>query len=135
MALIGYTRVSTTDQNLEPQVDALKSAGCETVFEDVISGAKAERPGLNDALAFLRSGEAHTGRIEYRHNAWQKGWTKAWRPHQKVCSTNYSKGEHLANLFIFPLSGGPDVQWSCNFGLQASWRSMSLAPLRNSNVG
>ena len=57
MALIGYARVSTIDQNLEPQVDALKSAGCETVFEDVISGAKAERPGLNDALAFLRSGD------------------------------------------------------------------------------
>ena len=57
MALIGYARVSTTDQNLEPQVDALKSAGCETVFEDVISGTKAERPGLNDAVAFLRSGD------------------------------------------------------------------------------
>ena len=57
MALIGYARVSTTDQNLEPQVDTLKSAGCETVFEDVISGAKAERPGLNDALVFLRRGD------------------------------------------------------------------------------
>ena len=56
-------------------------------------------------------------------------------PHQKVCSTNYSKGEHLANSLIFPLSGGPDVQWSCNFGLQVSWCSMSLEPLRNSNVG
>ena len=41
----------------------------------------------------------------------------AERPHQKVCSTNYSKGEHLENSLIFPLSGGPDVQWSCNFGL------------------
>ena len=57
MALIGYVRVSTTEQELEPQVDALKAAGCETVFEDVISGAKAERPGLNDALAFLRKGD------------------------------------------------------------------------------
>lgn len=57
MALIGYARVSTAEQKLNPQVDALKSAGCETVFEDVISGAKADRPGLNEALAFLRNGD------------------------------------------------------------------------------
>ena len=57
MALIGYARISTTEQKLEPQVDALKAAGCETVFEDVISGAKAERPGLNNALAILRKGD------------------------------------------------------------------------------
>tara|TARA_R110002110_G_scaffold414492_1_gene644684 strand:- start:33 stop:623 length:591 start_codon:yes stop_codon:yes gene_type:complete len=57
MALIGYARISTTEQKLEPQVDALKAAGCETVFEDVISGAKADRPGLNEALAFLRNGD------------------------------------------------------------------------------
>ncbi len=57
MALIGYARISTAEQNLDPQVDALKSAGCETVFEDVISDAKAERPGLNEALAFLRNGD------------------------------------------------------------------------------
>ena len=56
MTLIGYARGSTTDQKLDPQVDALKSAGCETMFKDVISGVKAERPGLNDALAFLRRG-------------------------------------------------------------------------------
>ena len=57
MALIGYVRVSTIDQNLEPQVNELKSAGCETVFKDVISCVKAERPGLNDALDFLRRGD------------------------------------------------------------------------------
>ncbi len=57
MALIGYARVSTTEQKLEPQIDALQAAGCGTVFEDVISGAKADRPGLNEALAFLRKGD------------------------------------------------------------------------------
>ncbi|WP_282121146.1 recombinase family protein [Ruegeria atlantica] len=57
MARIGYVRVSSTDQKLEPQVDALKAAGCETVFEDVISGAKADRPGLQEALTFLRKGD------------------------------------------------------------------------------
>jgi DNA invertase Pin-like site-specific DNA recombinase len=57
MALIGYARISTPDQKLVPQVDALKAAGCETVFEDVIFGANADRPGLNEALAFLRKGD------------------------------------------------------------------------------
>jgi DNA invertase Pin-like site-specific DNA recombinase len=52
--LIGYARVSTGEQNLDMQVDALKRAGCEQVFKDEISGVKAERPGLKEALSFLR---------------------------------------------------------------------------------
>lgn len=54
---IGYIRVSTHDQNLFLQEDALKGVGCETIFKDVASGAKTERPGLNDALAYLREGD------------------------------------------------------------------------------
>ena len=57
MALIGYARVSTVEQNLGLQRDALATAGCETVFEDHASGAKAERPGFADALAHLRRGD------------------------------------------------------------------------------
>src|SRR5215212_4799554 len=55
--LIGYARVSTFDQNLDLQIDALKKAGCEKIYHDQLSGAKAERPGLTTALAFARTGD------------------------------------------------------------------------------
>ena len=52
--LIGYARVSTTDQNLTLQKDALTKAGCEKIYEDEMSGTKDNRPGLNQALDMLR---------------------------------------------------------------------------------
>ncbi len=55
--LIGYARVSTDDQNLDLQRDALNQAGCDQIFEDQLSGAKAERPGLHEALRYARSGD------------------------------------------------------------------------------
>jgi DNA invertase Pin-like site-specific DNA recombinase len=55
--LIGYARVSTLEQSLDLQKDALKRAGCERVFEDRESGARAERPGLARALEALRPGD------------------------------------------------------------------------------
>ena len=54
--LIGYARVSTDDQTLDLQRDALQTAGCERIFEDTASSA-AERPGLRDALDQLRAGD------------------------------------------------------------------------------
>jgi DNA invertase Pin-like site-specific DNA recombinase len=57
MALIGYARVSTTEQHLHLQQDALEKAGCLKIFTDTISGIKAERRGLNDALDYVRDGD------------------------------------------------------------------------------
>lgn len=57
MALIGYARVSTGEQTPAMQLDALTEAGCDRLFEDRVSGAATERPGLAEALAYARSGD------------------------------------------------------------------------------
>ena len=54
---IGYARVSTDDQNLDLQLDALKKAGCVQLFTDQVSGAAAVKTGLEAALAYLREGD------------------------------------------------------------------------------
>ena len=56
--LLGYARVSTDDQNLDLQRDALRAAGCEKVLEDRLSGAKAARPGLTMLLEIARAGDS-----------------------------------------------------------------------------
>ncbi len=57
--LIGYARVSKNEQNLDLQVDSLKKAGCDekNIFTDKITGTKAERIGLAQALSHLRAGD------------------------------------------------------------------------------
>ena len=55
--MIGYARVSTQDQNLELQREALSKAGCKKVFEDKVSGTRADRPGLAKTLEMLREGD------------------------------------------------------------------------------
>ena len=55
--LIGYARVSTQDQNLDLQIDALKQIGCQKIYDDKISGTKDKRPGLELALKDLRAGD------------------------------------------------------------------------------
>jgi predicted site-specific integrase-resolvase len=57
--LIGYARVSTTDQNPDLQIDALLKAGVDRrhIFEDRMSGMRADRPKLNEALAYVTEGD------------------------------------------------------------------------------
>src|SRR6266851_7683114 len=56
--LIGYARVSTQDQTLNLQKDALEKIGCNKIFTDTASGAIPERPGLTEALAYVREGDS-----------------------------------------------------------------------------
>src|ERR1700694_6092644 len=56
--LIGYARVSTQDQNLHLQKDALEKIGCSKIFTDTASGATTERKGLDEALAYVREGDS-----------------------------------------------------------------------------
>jgi DNA invertase Pin-like site-specific DNA recombinase len=54
---IGYARISTQEQTLNLQQDALEKAECNKIFTDVISGVKAERKGLDEALVYVRKGD------------------------------------------------------------------------------
>lgn len=55
--IIGYARISTADQNLEGQLDALSAAGAERIFSDTISGSTRKRPELDKMLDQLREGD------------------------------------------------------------------------------
>lgn len=52
--LIGYARISTSDQNVDLQIDALEKAGCERIFAETASGVRTERAALADALSHAR---------------------------------------------------------------------------------
>ena len=54
---VGYARVSTAQQSPQLQIDALQSAGCQKIYQEIASGAKAQRPQLEQMLAQLRSGD------------------------------------------------------------------------------
>jgi DNA invertase Pin-like site-specific DNA recombinase len=59
MELVGYARVSSREERqvLDRQVDALRAAGCERIYDDHGSGASADRPGLSACLDYLRRGD------------------------------------------------------------------------------
>ena len=54
---VGYARVSTKDQSFDLQVDALQAAGCKKIYKEIVSGARAERPVLDELLRNIRSGD------------------------------------------------------------------------------
>ncbi|MCT4306161.1 recombinase family protein [Elizabethkingia anophelis] len=55
--VVGYARVSTSEQNLNTQEDLLRDNGCERIFSDVASGVRENRSGLNEMLSYLRKGD------------------------------------------------------------------------------
>jgi DNA invertase Pin-like site-specific DNA recombinase len=58
MAIIGYARVSTDEQELSLQIDALNKLGCDRIFQDKgVSGSKASRPAWDECLSYLRAGD------------------------------------------------------------------------------
>ena len=73
MANVGYARVSTLDQDLSLQLDVLVAAGCAKVFEDRASGTRANRPGLQAALDYVRDGEVLV--------VWKLDWLGRSLPH------------------------------------------------------
>ena len=90
--LIGYARISTHDQNLDLQTDALKQAGCERLFTDKgISGAKTARPGLNAAWDHLRAGDTLI--------VWKLDRLGRSLPHLVQCMANLEqRGIHFRSL-------------------------------------
>ena len=55
--VIGYARVSTSEQKLESQIDLLKNNGCEIIYSDIASGTRDDRKGLNEMLKYMRKGD------------------------------------------------------------------------------
>lgn len=55
--IFGYARVSTSDQNLDSQIQLLKDQGCEKIYTDIASGVREDRKGLNELLSYLREGD------------------------------------------------------------------------------
>ena len=106
---IGYARVSTLEQNLDLQIDALKKSGCEKIVTDEISGSVSERPGLSKLKEILREGDTlvvwrldRLGRslkhlIEIINNFEEKG--VAFQSLEETINTKTPTGKLIFHLF------------------------------------
>jgi DNA invertase Pin-like site-specific DNA recombinase len=81
--LVGYARVSTTDQTLDLQHDALTKAGCTKIYTDTASGALTERKGLTEALEYVRPGDTLVV-ADRKH--WRSGSQSSHRPAHIDCN-------------------------------------------------
>jgi len=97
MMLVGYARVSTQDQNLDLQKDALTKDGCQEIFTDVASGAQAERDGLAQAIRFLRKGDSLV--------VWSCQWVTRQVPTARVCSRAVRLVFGVSPQAVFLVSG------------------------------
>jgi hypothetical protein len=122
--LIGYARVSTGEQNLDLQVDALKQAGCEEVYTDEMSGIKAERPGLQKALAFARSGDTL---VVWRLDRLGRS-LKIWCSELKSCKSEGWASVVCMNLLIQQAQWGSFSSTSFRRWLSLSGISFATAP-------
>jgi predicted site-specific integrase-resolvase len=82
LMLIGYARVSTDDQKLDLEHDALRAAGCEKIFEDHVSGAKANRPGLSSAMEMARAGDTLV--VWRLDSPTRRRFANGWAGHSKI---------------------------------------------------
>ena len=109
MNKVGYARVSTDDQTLALQLDALQAAGCDIVHEDRLSGAAAHRPGLIAALSACQSGDVlHVWKLDRLGRSLShliriidelKGRGVAFRSLTEAIDTTTAHGAFLFNLF------------------------------------
>ena len=87
---IGYARVSTKEQNLDMQIEALKAAGCEKIFSEKLSGRIGSRPELDACLSFIRQGDTL---IVYKLDSDGKPpSTRTMSPSRKAASSSTKQG-------------------------------------------
>lgn len=90
--LVGYARVSTDDQNLDLQHDALRGVGCEKIYDDRKSGAQADRPGLSTVLEMARHGDTvvvwRLDRLGRSLKRISSAWSRSLKPRGSACAAS-----------------------------------------------